>query len=166
MLISHTCPTSPPSLWGLTLTCALRKRDSNFTLCFFINSYSHSYYYSHNPVFVDNCFDKCNTLGTMPVNIEAIQLETLKLRTTYPTLKKALKHAKKILPDESESLVQKYLGGKQSESKESVIARRYSRFSTPAYPIADDGITCKCSGKCATVRRLLTRAVHQIVHVK
>jgi hypothetical protein len=83
--------------------------------------------------------------------IEAVQLESLELRAKYCTLKKAQKHAKQVLPKEPISLVEKYLDGNQAESKASVIARRYSRFLKPAYPVQNESI-CRCSGKCATVR--------------
>ena len=83
--------------------------------------------------------------------IEAVQLESLKLRTKYRTLKKAQKHANDILLKEPMSLVDKYLGGNQAESKASVVARRYSRFSKPAYPVENESIY-RCLGKCATVR--------------
>ena len=70
----------------------------------------------------------------------------------YHTLKKARKHAYHMLPKEPMSLVEKYLGGNQAESKASVVARRYSRFSKPAYPVENGQSICKCTGKCATVR--------------
>ena len=57
-----------------------------------------------------------------------------------------------ILPHEPMSLVEKYLAGTQAESKASVVARRYSRFSKPAYPVDKEKSICTCSGKCATVR--------------
>ncbi|CAB3996155.1 Hypothetical predicted protein [Paramuricea clavata] len=56
--------------------------------------------------------------------IEAVQLESLKLRAKYRTLKRAQKHANHVLPKEPMSLVEKYLGGNQAESKASVVARR------------------------------------------
>ena len=70
----------------------------------------------------------------------------------YRTIEKAQKHAQHILPHEPMSLVEKYLVGNQAESKASVVARRYSRFSKPAYPVDKEKSICTCSGKCATVR--------------
>lgn len=104
----------------------------------------------------------------MNVNLEyitEIQLESLKLRREYPTLKKAKKHAKEILPKEPISLVEKYLGGNQPESKASVIARKYSRFTKPAYPVEANDTICRCSGKCATVR-CSCKALLSDVHIK
>lgn len=60
----------------------------------------------------------------------------------------------------SQSLVRNFLGGDQPESKELVIDQQYSRFTKPAYANENDGSTCNCSGKCATVRcscRLVTK---------
>ena len=68
------------------------------------------------------------------------------------TLNRARKHAYHILPKEPMSLVEKYMIGNEAESKASVVARRYSRFSKPASPDESELSICKCSGKCATLR--------------
>ena len=49
--------------------------------------------------------------------------------------KKARKHAYPMLSKEPMSLVEKYLGSNQAESKASVFDRLCSRFSKPAYPV-------------------------------
>ena len=57
-----------------------------------------------------------------------------------------------MLPKELMSLVEKYLGGNQAESKASVVASQFSRFLKPAYPVENGQSICKYTGKCATVR--------------
>ena len=59
----------------------------------------------------------------------------VQLRSRYNTLKKARKHAKKILPPEPCSLVEKYLKGKQRPSKKDVVTAKRSQFSKPALPL-------------------------------
>lgn len=69
-------------------------------------------------------------------------------------MKKAAAHAKEILPAEPESLVSQYLAGKERPLKDDVVAKRKSRFSTPALPTSEQQRTvtkpCYCKGKCAT----------------
>ena len=80
----------------------------------------------------------------------------MKLRCKHNTLKKARKHAKKILPPEPCSLVEKYLKGRPKPSKEVVVAAIRSRFSKPALPLThaptEKENSCSCKGKCATKR--------------
>ncbi|CAB4020840.1 Hypothetical predicted protein [Paramuricea clavata] len=79
------------------------------------------------------------------------QSESLKLRQKFPTLKKARLNAIDVLPKEPPSLVDQYKKNNPPESKNSIIAKRFSRFTKPAYPVEDNDI-CECSGKCATKR--------------
>lgn len=87
--------------------------------------------------------------------VKLILDEVIKLRCKYNTLKKARKHAKKILPTEPCSLVEKYLQGSQKPAKEDVVAAIRTRFSKPALPAAslmgtEKNNSCSCKGKCAT----------------
>ena len=54
-----------------------------------------------------------------------------------------------VLPKEPRSLVDQYKESNPQES--SIIAKRFNRFTKPAYP-EEDKDTCQCSGKCATKR--------------
>ena len=83
--------------------------------------------------------------------IQTIHCETIKLRKEFGNIQRAKNHAKEFLPKEPISLVQKYLDGNQPQSKAEVVAKRYSRFTKPAYPVQDECL-CECSGKCATRR--------------
>ena len=83
-----------------------------------------------------------------------IQCECLKLRQDFPTVKKALKNAAVVLPEEPVSLVESYLKGSSRVAKETVVARRHSRFTKPALPELSytEAAACSCSEKCATKR--------------
>jgi hypothetical protein len=86
--------------------------------------------------------------------VKLILDEVIKLRCKYNTLKKVRKHAKKILPTEPCSLVEKYLQGSQKPAKEDVVAAIRIRFSKPALPAAsltgtEKNNLCSCKGKCA-----------------
>ena len=78
------------------------------------------------------------------------QSESLKLWQKFPTLNKAWLNAIDVLPKEPPSLVDQYKRNNPPESKNSIIAKQFCRFSKPAYPIDEN--TCECSGKCATKR--------------
>ena len=82
-----------------------------------------------------------------------IQCECLKLRQDFPTVKKALKNAAVVLPEEPVSL-ESCLKGSSRVAKETVVARRHSRFTKPALPELSftEAAACSCSGKCATRR--------------
>ena len=84
--------------------------------------------------------------------MQKIQHESLNLRQKYPALKKAKLNSKPMLPKEPMSLASMYRNGNQPESKESIVARRYCRFTQPACPVVADERVCECSGKCATKR--------------
>ena len=56
-------------------------------------------------------------------------------RVKQSTLKKARVNAEKVLPVEPQSLVHKYLGGKERPPKQQVVDSRKSRFSKPALPV-------------------------------
>ncbi len=89
--------------------------------------------------------------------MQNIQLECLKLRQDFPTVVKASKNAKALLPKEPMSLVENYLNGNPRQPKEVVVAGRHSRFTTPALPEPETAVhnptfQCSCSGKCATRR--------------
>ena len=95
--------------------------------------------------------------------------EVMKLRSQYQSLKKAKAHAHYMLPTEPQSLVAKYLTGKERPSKEQVVASRRSRFSKPALPTSEKGRSqnkpCACKGKCAT-RKCNCRAVEVLCDSK
>jgi hypothetical protein len=101
--------------------------------------------------------------------VKLILDEVIKLRCKYNTLKKARKHAKKILPTEPCSLVEKYLQGSQKPAKEDVVAAIRTHFSKPALPAAslmgtEKNNSCSCKGKCATKKcRLFAKAVMNFV---
>ena len=57
-----------------------------------------------------------------------------------------------MLPKEPMSLASMYRNDNQPESKESIVARRYCRFTQPACPVVADESVSECSGKCATKR--------------
>ena len=76
--------------------------------------------------------------------------EVMKLRSQCQSLKKAKDHAHDMLPTEPQSLVAKYLTGKERPSQEQVVASRRSRFSKPALPTSEKGRSqnkpCACKG--------------------
>lgn len=82
--------------------------------------------------------------------VRTIFNEVINLRTKYTTLVKASAHAKKILPPEPCTLVEKYLAGKERPSKEEVVSARHSRCTKPALPTNTESSSCFCKGKCAT----------------
>ena len=84
--------------------------------------------------------------------VKLILDEVVQLRSRHNTLNEARKHAKKILPPEPCSLVEKYLKGKQRPSKKDVLTVKRSRFSKPALPLTQTvkKNSCSCKGKCAT----------------
>ena len=86
--------------------------------------------------------------------MKKIQRECLKLRQDFPTVQKALKNATVMLPEEPVSLVKSYINGSSRLSKETVVARRHSRFTKPALPELNftEALACSCGGKCATKR--------------
>lgn len=95
--------------------------------------------------------------------------KVIKIRSQYPSLKKAAVYANDVLPAEPQSLVEKYLVGKERPSKEYVVASRKSRFSTPALPVSrertSDSKPCACKGKCAT-RKCDCRAMEVLCNNK
>ncbi|XP_028417287.1 uncharacterized protein LOC114541682 [Dendronephthya gigantea] len=88
--------------------------------------------------------------------IDVIMSQVVQNRVKYSTLKKARVHAEKVLSVEPQSLVQKYLGGKEGPSKQLVVDGRKSRFSKPALPVSKEHgpnhTLCVCKGKCAQGR--------------
>lgn len=83
--------------------------------------------------------------------MNTILQESLNLRKSFNTVKKAISHAQQVLPKEPPTMVKKYLNGKQPQPKSETVARRHSRFTQPALPEIDE-IKCDCSGKCFTKR--------------
>ena len=94
----------------------------------------------------------CYIIPIIADYIETIHCEVVRLRKDFGTLKKAKCHAKELLPKEPASLVEKYTKGTARQPKAEVIAKKYSRFTKPAYPVDKEHPMCDCSGKCATVR--------------
>ena len=63
----------------------------------------------------------------------------MKLRSQYQSLKKAKAHAHDMLPTEPQSLVAKYLTGKERPSKEQVVASGHVSVNQPYLQVKKEG---------------------------